>query len=865
MEYIRPAITIKKSGFNIGFLDENLDNEFRSQMMPGVFEAAGKYKVNVIRFAYYPLHSAYSYTSQVNMILNLIDQYDLRGLMFLGWGRAGALQNYENFIPRFQSIPILSIGTKFETIPHVYCPGEVHIREILIHLINHHHINRIAYIAPIIPDKRNDAYLDTMREHGIYDPDLYIGEKELGGLTMSERARRTLAILLDERRVDFRAIMSLYSEETAFIAEELDKRGIHVPNDVALTSYEDRDITKYSSPPLTTVYFPWVELGFYGCEKMIELLTHGHIPLSTEIPGKVIYRYSCGCMSKSVKMAGMASIQGVAKTPAKITPDEQRKVIAGLEAALPNSGLNFQRLLETFFNDFQNKAGRSFLTELAIQLQKIEYSYRNTQMEDLISVFRGAVFPYMAGQKEALLWSGDLFQQAQVLTWEKITSLSNREKVHAKILNQGLQEISQILITNFSLENLLNSLTKSLYKLNIPGCYIFKFNSRNDHQAQDHHEHAYQKHPEDPFDDCMMVYEYRNYNRVNLKTNRVGPARQLLEEVFTSEDRVYKFLAHLIHTTDEIIGFVLFEPGPMDDRIYQALAAHISIAFQGSMLLEKLESSYQKLAEQAHREGMADISSEILHNTGNILNSVNASVHLMKDVIDNSAINDLIKANRMLEENLDDIEDFINHNPKGKKLFHFYIGLGSSFTELQNQLLHYINRLDNKVQSINEIIAAQQNYAGVIEIMEELDITSVVNDAIKLFSESLDNYRIQVVKEYRDVPKVMAQRMKLFPILINIISNAEEAMFDNPEKERKLIFTIHGDSQGKYIRVTDNGCGIPADSLDKIFKNGSVIQNDHYGFGLYRCAKYMSEMGGKIWAESPGPGKGTTIVIQFKN
>lgn len=864
MEYSWPAASVKKTRLTIGFLDENLDNEFRCQMMPGVFEAARENNVNVIRFAYYRVHSAFSCSSQVSMILNLVDQYDLDGLLFLGWARAGALQN-PDFTTRYQSIPILSIGTGFDTIPNVYCPGHIFIREIMEHLINVHQIRQIAYIAPMIPDQRNDTYIETMRNYGIYNPDLYISEKELEGLSLLERAGRALTLLLDRRRVKFGAIVSSYSEEASAIIEELHKRGIHVPKDVAVTSYEDRDIAKYSSPPLTTVYFPWAELGYYGCQKMIELLTRGHIPFSTQVPGKVIYRYSCGCMSKSVKAAGKISSQEINITLSEITAEERLKIIAELENTFPNSGLNFGRLFDTFFSDFNNKTNHSFLMELTTQLQKVENSYRHTHTEDLISVFREVVLPYLAGQKEALLWAGDLFQQAQVLTWEKVTGTSNCEKVHAKILNQGLQEISQILITNFSLENLLNSLTRSLLKLNIPGCYIFQFNPNNsDCEEREHEENSHPK-TVDPFANCMMVYEYRNHQRLNSRINRTGTAKQLVAEVFATEDRVYTTLAHLIHITDEIIGFVLFEPGPMDDRIYQALAAHISIAFHGSMLLEKLESSYRKLAEQAHREGMADISSEILHNTGNILNSVNASIHLMKDVIDNSAINDLIKANGMLKKKLDDIKNFVNFDPKGKKLFQFYIGLGNSFTELKNHLLHYINRLDNKVRSINEIITAQQSYAGVIEFSEELDIVLVVNDAIKLFSESLDNYRIQVVKDYQCKPKVMAQRMKLFPILVNIINNAQEAMFDNPENDRILTFQISEDDQGKYIRITDNGRGIPAQLLDKIFENGSALPKVHNGLGLYRSANYMAEMGGEIWAESPGPGKGATFVIQFKS
>lgn len=853
MDYVLKSRPRKKSRYTIGFLDENLYNEFYSQMMPGVFDAARNCQADIIRFTYYPYHFAYEATRQVDMILHLISQFNLDGLLFLGWARAGALHNHQEFTARFQSIPVLSIGTGFKDIPYVYSPGNHYIHEIILHLINTHHFKRIAYLAPAMPDNRNDTYRETMNEYGIYNPQLYINETELAGLTLSGRAKRALEILFDERQVTVDAIMSLYSEETAFLLDELNQRGFRVPQDIAVTSYEERDITKYSSPGLTTVYYPWVELGYYGCMKLVKLLSEGCVPLATEVPGKVIYRNSCGCMSSSIMAAGKYHVEAIWKSLSDLTALEQKKIISEMEATFPGAGFDFKILLDAFLQDFKTRTHQVFLMELASQLRRVIFNYQQTNIKDVVSVFRAALLPYIINNPSALLWSGNVFQQAQVMAWEKITNTYSSAKVKAKILNQTLQEISQILITSFSTDNLMDSLAENFPKLRIPSCYIVIFNSILD-QAEVH---------KDLFDDCRLAFAYFNNKRLILETNKPAALQQMLSDILATGDTSHTILMHLLHVTDEFMGFVLFEPGPMDQMLYQTLATHISTALRGALLLEKLEASYQQLAQQAHREGMADISIEILHNIGNILNSINVSVNLMKNASDSLLIPYLLKANDLLAANMNDLENFIRNDPKARKLMQFYIKLGESFTDFKTQVLYNANRLDDKISSIVDMISAQQNYAGVKEIMEKVDITSILDDAIKLMSESLENYQIKISKDYQVRPQILVQRMKLFHILLNLINNAKEAMMETEIKERKLIFTTCEDKFGQYIRIQDSGYGLSGNLLEKIFEFGYINPKNGHELGLHSCTKYMTEMGGKIWAESAGPGKGTTFVLQF--
>ncbi|MCL6590998.1 MAG: substrate-binding domain-containing protein [Firmicutes bacterium] len=855
-EYRLTCFPPKKTKLTIGFLDENPYLEFHNQKMAGVFDAARKYDANIIRFTDYTDRdsTSHQYAFQAKMVLDHIEQYPLDGLIFIGWTKA-VCDNFEDFKRRFARIPVISLGKVFESIPHVHFQGRKHIREIIIHLIRAHHLRRIAYIAPIRPDDRAQMYIDTMKEFGAYDPDLFvqIPEQEYGSLI--GRGGRAIAILLDERKVKVEAIISVYDEETAELLKELKRRGLNVPRDIAVTSYEDGEIGKYSAPAVTTVHYPWYDLGFYGCERMIQLLTQGHIPLFTEVFGQVIYRNSCGCMSEAVTSAGCYDIRTQAGPLETITVSRKKAIITEMATMFPNAGLDFEILLDAFLRDYRQRSDNYFLPELAAQLKNFPYGFHNMKIETLISAFRRCLMPFLAHQEETILWAGDIFQQAQILVWETVPSIDGQAKVSVRTANQALRDISKILVADFSIRNLMGVLAENLPKLRIPSCYMFMFNSvfRFD-----------DNHPDLLFEDCVLVFQFSNYTLLHSGENKPVNAKDFFAEILATNKKFKGFLAQLLHVGDDFMGFVLYEPGPMDEKIYQALSDHISTTLRGAILLKKLEFSYQRLAEQAHRAGMADISTEILHNMGNTLNSINTSVDLMKEALNYSAFADLSRANALLRDNLQDIENFIHFNPINNKLWKFYLKLGKSFRELKNQLLYHVNRLDLKIKSINEIITAQQNYAGTPEMTEELNISSVLEDALKLHAESFKNYHIRIVRDYQRIPKVLAQRNKLFHIFIHLINNAIEAMQNVSHGERLLKFSIYADSEGKYVRITDNGCGIPVNMLGKIFEYGYTTKKTGKGLGLHSCARYMAEMGGKLWAESNGPGTGAAFVAQFK-
>lgn len=849
--------TGKEKRLVLGLLTYHEDNNNLNQMMAGIFEAAWKHDVNIIRFTGLGRDLNYKTLSyEIKNLFEIIRGQNLDGLMFLGW--TPIIQMYpEEYVKYFHPMPLFSLGSCYENIPSVYSEGSTFFRELLVHLIEVHHCRKIAYLAPILWDMRVDVYREVMRKYGIYDPDLFIDADVLRPLEydLTLRGQKGISILLDEKKAAFDAIALSYNEETISVLEEFKNRGIIVPDDVKVVGYEDDESSKYALTPITTIYFPFWEIGYQGCERFVEMLTNQDKkpPFATHIPAKIIFRRSCGCTSGSVQFvkgpdtgAKLRSnrLSGKVPDPVKIC-DKMRKL-------MPMQELNLEELLDAFFHDFNQNTNIRFLETVQTQLANYYHHNRDVSgMENFISLLRKIMIPYVTETGD-YIWMEDLLHQARIIIEEKAVNLLGNQTVQTNRLNEMLLKINQEMITTFDTRKLMNVLESSLIRLNIPSCYLFLFNRKKAALAE-----------------SGLAFEFLDGWRVSYQGNRqVSLLKDLRQNL--PQNRRYSFLAYLLSVNDEYFGLVLFEPGPLDERIYFCLAILLSTALKGATLVEKLENTnrelttaQEELVSKAHKAGMADIATGTLHSVGNVLNSINTSIYMMKDIIKDSPVKDLQKANNLLKKHMDDLHHFLVNDSRGPKLMQFYLKLETPFLDLQNLIYNHLNRLMDRISLINEIIIAQQNYAGARPVLEELDPGDVIEDALKLQASLLEKYKLKVEKNYRKTPGIMVERTKLLHILINLINNARDAMLDKPDNERILTLSLYTDSGNIYLEVKDMGCGIPPGHLQTIFTQGYTTKHEGRGYGLHSCANYMTEMGGEIWAESPGIGKGATFILRF--
>ncbi len=270
-----------------------------------------------------------------------------------------------------------------------------------------------------------------------------------------------------------------------------------------------------------------------------------------------------------------------------------------------------------------------------------------------------------------------------------------------------------------------------------------------------------------------------------------------------------------------------------------------------------------QLIEKAHKAGVADIASGTLHNVGNLLNSIKTSASAIDEVVVHSDLTGFVQANSLLRQNLNNLAEFVAEGAKGGTLMQYYLKLEESMLAENKTIQAEIKRLNEKIDIISDVIAAQQTYAGNDSTAEEYSLVTIVEDALTLEAGLIDRYGISVARQYDDIPMIPIQKTKLIHVLINLINNARDAMLHLPNDSRVLTFTIKKENDFAYLLTRDSGKGIPRENLNKIFTHGFTTKKEGHGFGLHSSASFIREMNGKIWVESEGEGKGTTFIIQL--
>ncbi|SDB15862.1 Histidine kinase-, DNA gyrase B-, and HSP90-like ATPase [Pseudomonas sp. NFACC23-1] len=271
-----------------------------------------------------------------------------------------------------------------------------------------------------------------------------------------------------------------------------------------------------------------------------------------------------------------------------------------------------------------------------------------------------------------------------------------------------------------------------------------------------------------------------------------------------------------------------------------------------------------QLAAAARQAGMAEIATNVLHNVGNVLNSVNISADLVTRKLRTSKALGLGKAVQMMNEHAEDLGDFISHDAKGKLLPGYLNQLVDALAIEQQSMTEELGQLTKSVDHIKEIVSAQQSYAGTSTIAETVQIKELIEDALRMNAGIIAARQITVVRNFAETPLLQLDKHRVLLILVNLIKNASRAMDDKPELDHQIILQseMHqGDTL--VIKVIDNGEGIAPENLTRIFAHGFTTRKDGHGFGLHSCVLAAMEMGGSLEAHSDGPGTGATFTLKL--
>lgn len=277
----------------------------------------------------------------------------------------------------------------------------------------------------------------------------------------------------------------------------------------------------------------------------------------------------------------------------------------------------------------------------------------------------------------------------------------------------------------------------------------------------------------------------------------------------------------------------------------------------------ELDALHKELVEASRRGGMAEVATSVLHNVGNVLNSVNISCSLAAERIRNSRVGSVRKTADLLEENAGDLAAFVALDPRGRKLPDFLRSLAGRLAEEQSEVLNELELLARNIDHIKQIVAMQQSYAKVAGVTETVAVTDLVEDSLRMNADSLIRHDLKVIREYEEVPPITVEKHKALQILVNLIRNAKQACDDAGRATKKMVVRVANGSGSVRVSVTDNGVGIPPENLTRIFAHGFTTKNGGHGFGLHSGALAAKQMGGSLSAHSDGEGSGATFILEL--
>lgn len=275
----------------------------------------------------------------------------------------------------------------------------------------------------------------------------------------------------------------------------------------------------------------------------------------------------------------------------------------------------------------------------------------------------------------------------------------------------------------------------------------------------------------------------------------------------------------------------------------------------------ELERTNKEMISLAHSAGMAEVASGVLHNVGNVLNSVNVSSSLIKTRASNSKAKQLSKIVDLFKNHKTDIHDYLNNDEAGKLVLPFIEKLSARLIDEQGKQIEEIDGLIHNIEHIKNIISMQQSYAGGLGVTEKIKASEIADDAIGINLSSIKNSGINLSKHYESDIEITVDKHKLIQILVNLISNAKHAIVNSEQADKNIILGIQKINTDIMFYVDDNGTGIERSDIEHLFEFGFKVRLDGHGYGLHHSANAARELGGSLTAHSDGLGKGSRFTL----
>jgi signal transduction histidine kinase/DNA-binding LacI/PurR family transcriptional regulator len=703
-------------------------------------------------------------------------------------------ETFYQYIQRFQGLPQVSIGLAIPSIPSIIVNGRKAMTELVEHLIVGHGRRRIAYISGIPGNAESEsrlaAYLNVLERFNLARFPDFLAD----GYFSRDRGERAMVELI-ERNIDFDAVVCA-NDTMAFGAYDALRRANRlIPHDVSVTGFDDVLTSRICSPPLSTITQPFADLASTAIRLVLRQMASKAVPELVSLDATVVLRASCGCntLVPFTNRDDTNIASNLQLSTDNDLPDAQliQVTAAALEDSFRPPDETATRLVSALVDELKHHNG-GFLSALEHIIQQSPGDgMRILALQQAISRLRIELLPLRTLELENLWHSArDILSIAA-----SAGHVQHTLELHAVTLN--LQCSSDRLADALDLSELTRSIATSLHVLGFPSARVTRFA------------------------DCDGSKSAHLLNVVNGHSMAPPPANlpslELFAPNFETAQTAYAGVVFPLTFEGQLHGIIAFGYSP-SVRGYQLLRDQVAAALRNvtkhEALLERTrehERLTQERAATAKRlESLSVLAGSVAHDLNNALGPVGLLLEMMVSEIKCVPL----ETYPNLATVLDDAETI-------------------------RQSIH------QSAQIVLDLLTLGRQGRA---LKQRVDLTSVVKRACESESAYLsrhDGPRIVLLTDYATEPVfVRGAEVQLTRVIVNLIRNAIDASEHGGSitlsTERRHL-TVHAHvyetiPPGEYavLTVSDQGCGIDAAELDRVFEPyySSKHANDRSGTGL---------------------------------
>jgi signal transduction histidine kinase/DNA-binding LacI/PurR family transcriptional regulator/CheY-like chemotaxis protein len=815
----KPATVPKR--LTIGFLLASLHTGASLTIWPGLLEAARRHDVNLICFPGGRLHAAESFEVQRNFIFELATDEYLDGLITWSSTLGGVLgpAEIQAFHERYHPLTMVSLAQFMEGMPTVSLDNYLGMRSLLAHLIEVHGYHRLAFIRGpeehYYAQERYRAYLDALQAYNLpLAPDLVTRPLSW------ESGNEAVQILLDERGLqpglDFQAVVASSDMMALLALKNLQARGFRVPDDVAVTGFNNSVEERLATPPLTTVELPFYEQGAKAMDVLLRLLSGESVPALITLPSKLIVRQSCGCPSAAIAQALYSPSHVEVARQVKAVVNELRsdclsEMVAAIGPAPEDTSGWMGGVFDAFIYDLENlsaaRPSRHFLSALDSVLdQAIQANYDIVPWQNALSTLRRWTLPVLPDQERAEVEA--LFSQARVVLAEAVQRYHAYWQWRADRDAENLREMNRALLTTFDIQQLTGVLVERLPGLGIPSVFLALYEPGTHAGASAQ---------------ARLVLAYSDNEQAPLEPGgRLFPTRQLVPPDLLPRHRRYSLVAEPLYFQEKPLGYVVFEIGPYEGNVYELLRNNLSSALQGALLFQEIQQA--RLAAEKADHIKTRLLANVTHEMRTPLNIILGYTQ------------DALRVPNKYGEVLPSV-------------------LADDIHQIQSNAEH-------QLRVINDLLDLSRAEIDELDLsLELLNPHQLLVDAFRSFADQSTSPDIHWKFDIPErLPQIRADPMRLRQIFLNLLSNAKKYT-------EKGEITLGAEVAPPHIHfwVVDTGFGIDPEQQERIFEPFVTLEDNRriaggIGLGLSITRHLVALHNGTMTLESQ-PGVGSAFHI----